>query len=298
MDQQKQWAVYTILISVLQGGSTSKVKSWGHDKLSTFGIMAEISQEKIRHILRFLMQQGYINSVGDKYPVLETTQKAREILNGQVNISIPQMPEVKKKKQILVNEKLFDGLKALRSKIAYDENVPAFIIFSDAALRDMCLRLPRNNNEFMKVSGVGEVKLKKYGEVFLDVINKFSDSNEIPDIVKTNKKSWDEFLAVFQISDEPIHLTEFLQRVNEHAVPMLGEKIPRTKISSMLEDAGYLEDVKMGKKTAKYATQKGNEIGISIVEREKENGERYKINMYDQNAQRMILDFVIKSFFV
>ena len=170
------------LVSVLQGARTEKVRSRRHDRLSTFGIMSDESQDKIRHILRFLIQQGYINSVGDRYPVLEPTDKAREILNGEISIFVPVMPEIEisktkkasrdKFKSAIIDEKLFNELKKLRQKIAVEENVPAFMIFSDASLRDMCIRLPRDNSEFLQVSGVGEAKLRKYSEAFLKVINK------------------------------------------------------------------------------------------------------------------------------
>ena len=128
---------------------------------------------EIRHILRFLMQQGYVNSVGDSYPVLEATPKAREILSGNMNVEVPVLIEKKiaAKKHAAINDKLFDELKKLRLKIAAEESVPAFVIFSDATLRDMCRRLPSNRLEFLQVSGVGDVKLEKYGERFLEVIN-------------------------------------------------------------------------------------------------------------------------------
>ena len=169
------------LVSVLQGTSTDKVKSWRHNNLSTFGIMAEESQDKIRHILRFLMQQGYVNSVGDRYPVLETTAKAKEVLSGHTTIIVPVLLEKKAsgKKHAVVNENLFNELKKLRLKIAVDEGVPAFVIFSDASLRDMCMRLPKNEKEFLQVTGVGTVKLKKYGELFLEAIDRFSAANEM-----------------------------------------------------------------------------------------------------------------------
>ena len=71
-----------------------------------------------------------------------------------------------------VSDELFSSLKELRLKLAQDEKVPAFVIFSDAALKDMCAKMPANDDEFLQVSGVGKVKLERYGKVFLGVINK------------------------------------------------------------------------------------------------------------------------------
>ena len=179
------------LVSVLQGAATKKIKNWGHEELSTFGIMADESEDKIRHVLRYLMQQGYVSSVGDRYPTLEATSKAREVLNGQVSVSIPVLEEKKfaARKQVLpsasegpINEELFNELKKLRMKIAIDEGVPAFVIFTDASLRDMCARLPKNSREFLQVTGVGEVKLTKYGKTFLGAINGFVDTCGIHDL--------------------------------------------------------------------------------------------------------------------
>ena len=289
------------LISVLQGTNTDKVKSWGHHGLSTFGIMADESQDKIRHVLRFLMQQGYVNTVGDRYPVLETTAKARDVLSGEAHIAVPVLPEKQaaRKKQVLpsINEKLFDELKKLRLKIANDENVPAFVIFTDAALRDMSMRLPKNEREFLQVMGVGEVKLNKYGKLFLEAINGYSAPDEKPDAVNINENIWADFLAAFKITDQEVYLTDFMQRVNKHAESMLGRKISREKISTMLEDAGYLENILVHDKNTKLATEKGVKAGLRIIEVTSQSGKRYKRNLYNQDAQRLILDLAVKSFF-
>ena len=84
-----------------------------------------------------------------------------------------EFTESKKQSHIKpVNEKLFAALRELRLAIANEQNVPAFVIFPDSSLIDMCIKLPATNDEFLNVSGVGQVKLERYGEKFLKVIRK------------------------------------------------------------------------------------------------------------------------------
>ena len=289
------------LVSVLRGENTEKVKKRGHDRLTTFGIMEDESEEKIRHILRFLLQQGYVNSVGDRYPVLETTAKAKEVLGGQVKITVPALPEKisTKKKPVStdINEQLFDELKKLRAKIAHSEKVPAFVIFHDTTLRDMCARLPKNEKEFLRVVGVGEVKLKKYGRLFVEAINGYIESSGVPDVMNVNHENWDKFLNSFKLSEKEEYLTVFMQRVNKVVEPILGKKISRESVSKILEEAGYLENVLVDAQKLKLATEKGVKVGMRVVEVVSESGRRYRRNRYNQDAQRFVLDFAVKCFF-
>ena len=150
---------------------------------------------------------------------------------------------------------------------------------------------------FLQVMGVGEVKLKKYGKLFLEAISGYSASDKAPDVVKVNEKVWADFLVAFEVTDEEVYLTEFMQRVNKLAESMLGKKIPREKISKMLEDAGYLENTLVHDKNTKLATEKGVNAGLRIIEVKSQSGQRYKRNLYNQDAQRLVLDFAAKSFF-
>ena len=90
------------------------------------------------------------------------------------------MPARKSREPVPANPGLFDALRALRAKLAAAQSVPAYVVFSDATLRDMCARLPADADEMLEVSGVGQAKFAKYGEAFLGAIRDYTDKNGIP----------------------------------------------------------------------------------------------------------------------
>lgn len=165
---------------ILKGSRSEKLKRLGLDRQSTYGLMREYKEWQIREIVDFLETNGYIFSTDGDYPIICTTSKADGILFGNEKLSMKQR-KVKKEKtysgnknynDLPINQELLDELKALRRKIANSKGVPAFVIFSDATLIDMCKRHPKTEKEFMEVSGVGRTKLEQYGEKFLEVLNR------------------------------------------------------------------------------------------------------------------------------
>ena len=128
-------------------------------------------------IFNSLEQQGYIAAEGGEYPVLKVTAASYGVLRGNVNVSMKAVKakaeQPHKSANNPVNAELLNKLKELRRELASKKRVPSYVIFSDAALTDMCVKLPQTPEEFLNVSGVGNVKLKQYGEQFLEVIGKY-----------------------------------------------------------------------------------------------------------------------------
>ncbi|MCL2282402.1 MAG: DNA helicase RecQ [Fibromonadales bacterium] len=167
-----------ILIEVLKGSKSEKVLRLGFDKLSTYGI-CEKSEKLLREIIDQLILLGYLLKTDDEYPVVKLGERAGEILRGngtaQMKLSKekPKAEIAESKKQFRVREvdnKLFMALRDLRLEIAREQDVPAFVIFPDSALIDMCIKMPTTKEEFLNVSGVGQVKMERYGERFLKAI--------------------------------------------------------------------------------------------------------------------------------
>ena len=280
------------LVSVLQGQATDKVRARGHDRLTTFGAMSGASQDKIRHILRYLMQQGYVRTAGERYPVLEVGQKAWDILKGGATVSIPELREKAPAKKAPENEGLFAELKKLRQEISQAEGVPAYVIFSDSTLRDICRRLPKDEREFLEVSGVGDVKLRKYGERFLAALARHAGAGS--EHAAEKEREWKNFVETLEISDEPVHLTEFVKSLNALAEPALNCKISRLKVSNMLLAEGFLEE-SAGDKKMRLATKKGRAAGIAVRQIKRPTGEAYPQNFYDKDAQALLLDIVKRA---
>lgn len=160
-----------MITEILRGSKNEKLLNLGFDKLSTYGIMAETTPKKLRSELDYLAEYGYISVTEGDYPQVRLTAKSAEILRDKKKLTM-KLPKEKKpaaKKAaaaVGTDDFLFMELKRLRSAIASKELVPAYIVFSDSALRDMCRIKPTTIPQFMKVAGVGKVKAEKYGEQF------------------------------------------------------------------------------------------------------------------------------------
>jgi ATP-dependent DNA helicase RecQ len=179
-----------MVINILKGSKSEKVLKEGLENLSTYGIMAETDIHRLRTILDYLIEKEYLAQEGEEYPVLRLGPRWEEILRQKKPLSmmLPKERERKKPHTGLLpgtaggspgaadempgefHEDLFVQLKDLRNRLAQKARVPAYIIFSDATLRDMCRKLPQTPDQFLTVSGVGTVKMEKYGPFFLDLI--------------------------------------------------------------------------------------------------------------------------------
>lgn len=171
-----------VVTDVLRGSKTEKIRSMGFDKLTTYGIMREYSKDTIKELISFLIAEGYIVLYGDQYPVIKLNGMALEVLKGSKKVTIKR---VISKQKALTNEKvnvdsgLFDILRTIRKRIADQQNVPPFVVFSDATLKDMCKKYPITDEDMLRVSGVGAFKLEKYGAQFLSAIMSYIDEQKI-----------------------------------------------------------------------------------------------------------------------
>ena len=147
-------------------------KSEDFTDLSTFGLMKGVPRHYIRRLISRLTVLGYLYDDG----YLSTTPSASEVLFGDTSITIRgNKPSSSQKERVnkhnyAISEELFNSLKELRLEIARQEKVPAFVIFSDATLVDMCQKHPYTTKELLSVSGVGQVKLERYGKQFLQLL--------------------------------------------------------------------------------------------------------------------------------
>lgn len=171
----------SIIVDTLRGSKNQKVVRARLDKIPTYGAMTDVSVNKIRDIINYLVLEGYLQLTNGEYPVIKLTSKSMDVLLDKVKLKMKIVKEVEAKAKVnkvsldntdeKFDDDLFKKLRALRSRIASEQRVPAYIVFSDSALKDMCSKLPRNKDEFLLVSGVGQAKLEKYGEEFLELIN-------------------------------------------------------------------------------------------------------------------------------
>jgi len=162
------------IVEVLIGGTNDAIKKRGHDQLSTFGIGADLKREQWQKIGRELLRLGLVEAAPGKFATLNVTEAGMMALRRRTPITLTKPIEAPAKKvripragEIECDEELFERLRGLRRKIADERDVPAYIIFSDATLREMARACPQSKSEFAQIAGVGQQKLKEFAEPFL-----------------------------------------------------------------------------------------------------------------------------------
>ncbi len=160
------------VVEVLTGADTEKIRKWDHAQLSTFGIGKEHSRPEWAAIGRELIRLGYLRQTTEKFSVLELTNAGAAMLKQRTKVTLTKPVTAPEKQtrhvgEIACDETLFERLRELRKKLADERDVPAYIIFSDVALRQMARNYPESESDFTRISGVGEKKLHEFGEIFL-----------------------------------------------------------------------------------------------------------------------------------
>ena len=170
------------VIEVLTGADTEKIRKWNHEQLSTYGIGGEHRRPEWAAIGRELIRLGHLRQTSGKFSVLELTNDGLAALKQRRKVTLTKPvtapePKAHRAGEIAGDEVLFDRLRRLRKQLADERNVPAYIVFSDVALRQMARDYPASEREFARISGVGEKKLREFGDVFLAEIATYLQTN-------------------------------------------------------------------------------------------------------------------------
>ncbi|HEY3151011.1 MAG TPA: DNA helicase RecQ [Candidatus Binatia bacterium] len=174
------------IVDLLLGANTERVRRWRHEELSTYGLMKGADRKTLTSMLYQLIDNGVLERTADERPVLRLNDAAREVLRGKRTVRLLQ-PKIKVRKTRFdekswqsVDTGLFETLRNLRREIANQRNVPAYVLFSDATLRDMARLRPSSPSALLGVRGVGERKLADFGERFIDEIKNYCHANRLP----------------------------------------------------------------------------------------------------------------------
>ncbi len=172
------------VIDVLQGRDTDKIRRFGHDRLSTYGIGEDRSKTEWRSVVRQLVAAGYLSVDVDGYGGLRLTNACGPVLKGEESVHLRKDPKPQKKKKASrytgdllpttpAEKALFDHLRDVRLDLAREQGVPPYVIFHDSTLAAMAKHPPKDLGDFAELPGVGEAKLKRYGAVFLEAVLNF-----------------------------------------------------------------------------------------------------------------------------
>ena len=178
-----------LVTDVLKGSNSAKIRSLRFNELSTYGIMSDYSKDTIKDLIYFLITEGYINSIGDKYPILSLAPCSNDILFGKQKLfikrKIEKIVDTKNQSNTLdkhdlnYDQNLFEILRNLRLEIARKNNIAPFIVFTDVSLKEMSTYYPITVEKMLDISGVGTNKFAKYGNEFIEQIKKYVEENNI-----------------------------------------------------------------------------------------------------------------------
>lgn len=158
------------IVDILLGRETEKVRSWGHDRLSTYALGAGLPRAQWLSVGRELVRFGFLRQTPGLRSTLELTKAGIAALSGRTTVMLSSAPAALPRSSSGIagaDEQLFEALRALRKKLADERDVPAYVIFSDATLRAMSATRPADRRAMRAVPGVGEKKLADFGEIFL-----------------------------------------------------------------------------------------------------------------------------------
>ncbi len=169
------------ITDILRGSKAERYERFRFaETLSTFGIMADVGEKQCREMIQHLLMEEWITQGSGDFPTLQLNRNSARLLKEKCTVTInvvKDAPEehVREKKSTYydIDMELFARLKSCRAALAARERVPAYVIFTDAALRDMCVKKPLTEAAFLEVSGVGQRKLLKYGEAFMGKIREY-----------------------------------------------------------------------------------------------------------------------------
>lgn len=171
---------------VLTGSRSKKILDQGHDRVSTYRLLADHNKSQVGDWVEQLVAQGHLMKFGE-YNVLKITDTGREVLRGEVTPKLVRSPGAEKWSRdggkddpwAGVDRDLFERLRELRKATATEKGVPPFVIFHDPALRDMARMRPSTLDQFATISGVGEAKLEQYGELFVNCIVSYCAASDV-----------------------------------------------------------------------------------------------------------------------
>lgn len=170
------------IVAVLAGAETEGIRRWGHASLSTYGILGDMPRKALTHLVYQLVDQGLLDQAGGDRPVVALNDISWQVLRGQREVQLLE-PAARRTERSArdaaswegVDRDLFEHLRSVRAEIAQARDIPAYIVFGDATLRDLARIRPASPATFLQVRGVGERKLADLGPRFLAEITEYCE---------------------------------------------------------------------------------------------------------------------------
>ncbi len=157
----------SLVAEVLKGAKNKKVRQLGVDTLSVYGLLKEYSLQELKDLTNRLIATGYLRLSDGEYPVVKLTNEGAAVLRGEARV---WQKALQKPRLTATDNSLFERLRALRKSIADRLGVPPYVVFADSTLKEMCAYRPTDRHALRLIKGVGETKLERFGDDFLQAI--------------------------------------------------------------------------------------------------------------------------------
>lgn len=313
-----------VIVSTLQGRKTAKLTVNNMMNHKLYGKRAADSETFLKHVINKLIMDGFLYVTNDKYAIVKINPSVEDIISRNTSIFMKFCKEnvqnkdqgkreTKRKSEILTSRglDLFDTLRQVRTCLAKSEGMPPYIIFSDKTLTDMCVRLPMNKQEMLKVVGVGEHKYEKYGQQFINAVKDFThgntetlcyepmENNINPQSNISARLKKTEFCLTEEIRKNVkpvgvVTISQFVEYLNEHRNEQSMKRLTAVYLTARLKEAGYLTEQYshlLGRSTT-VATDLGLQLGLSMEKRISEKGNEYEVVLYNEEAQKYLLSLI------
>ncbi|NQU31042.1 MAG: DNA helicase RecQ [Anaerolineae bacterium] len=206
------------ITGVLRGSTRKKILDYGHNKLSTYGIGADLSRKQWKHLARQLTQMGYLAKEGE-YQVLHVTQEGMDVLRNRTKIMGRIQEDERQSRKVPekldYDQALFTILRQKRKELADEAGLPPYVIFSDKTLVEMSAYYPQSLDSVLKMSGVGQAKLSRYGEIFLGEIKSYCEKKGLQEKEKRSYRGRSDANSRFMIVGEIYNAGESIQNLAE-----------------------------------------------------------------------------------
>ena len=229
----------THISQVLRGANVRRVEERGHNGLSVFGIVDDYSDSELRELMTMLVSRGLL-VLGVEYPTLSVTPEGRRFLKHREEIRLPSPRSGTSKSAartsgLEYDQVLFEKLREVRTRLATELDVPAYVVFGDAPLREMALYYPLSEDSFLKINGVGQKKLEDFGSEFLRVIRSYTEANGLSEVPNVRSRPVSKERKRSSKSDTLAQTRELA--IQGHPVASIAEarELSRTTIETHLE---------------------------------------------------------------
>ncbi|HLS08648.1 DNA helicase RecQ [Lentibacillus sp.] len=193
---------------VLKGSKDSRLRQFRLDRLSTYGILSAYTEKELMERIQFLVAEQLLTTQDGKFPTLQLNQNSVDVLKGRRTVYMYTAP-IPEGEQADYHEDLFASLRELRKKMADEQGVPPYILFSDATLKELSRYIPETKEDMLAIKGIGEKKYDQYGEAFLKAVQEWRDHN--PDVSQPVKIAGSGIIPkkAKQADDRPSHLISY-----------------------------------------------------------------------------------------